>query len=97
MAELLKCEEDGQKISDMTLHKEEHKSKTNQKQIQLFENELKNLVKKEVKKVKKVEQRQDIYFVLEGEFVALQTLIIRNKAQGGEFEQLRRSRQFLNL
>ena len=37
------------------------------------------MVKAESKKIKK-EERTDIYIVLSGEFVAMKTLIIKNKA-----------------
>ena len=52
------------------------------------------MIKTESKKTKRP-QRSDIYIVLSGEFVAVQTLVIRNKAQGIDSEDKERSKEFL--
>ena len=59
-------------------NKEKRSLKTDSK-IKEFEKSLEKMVKAESKKIKK-EEKTDIYIVLSGEFVAMKTLIIKNKA-----------------
>ena len=64
------------------MQKNENKEKRTQKtdtKIKEFEKGLEKMVKAESKKTKK-EEKTDIYIVLSGEFVAMKTLIIKNKA-----------------
>ena len=66
----------------MQMQKNEKKEKRTLKtdtKIKEFEKGLEKMVKAESKKTKK-EEKTDIYIVLSGEFVAMKTLIIKNKA-----------------